>query len=214
MNIKPHIQIGEPGQPITLYEGPLEVHVKKESDLLENSRIVFVFLPEPRIEFYFKDSTFFDQNLFDLSADCKIKLPEHDTFINVIPISQSISFGKQPPKPQVIALQKRKIEWSSTVKLSHIKFYLANFFQILSPIELKSNEWRISIRRQKKITDIAKYLEYSHDYAVTHIGTIKNIQSNKFDLKSTDDMAELTVLFLIGFRMKQDWGIGLNLVRK
>ncbi len=189
--IEPHIEIGEPGQPITLYEGQLEVHLGKQTNLIENSSIVFVFLPQPRIEFHFTGAdTLVMKLLFGQENNFQIKLPQHNIFINAIAISKSTSNAK------IIALQQRKIGWSSTIKLSDIKFDLPNFFQILSLIELNSQQWKITIKSLKNITDIKNYLRYSHNYAVTHIGVIENTQSNTFDLEATDDVIDSIYYFL------------------
>ncbi|MEM8677339.1 MAG: hypothetical protein AAGF83_26295 [Cyanobacteria bacterium P01_G01_bin.67] len=191
MNLEPHIKIGEPGQSITLYEGQLEILLGEKSDSIHNGEIIFVFLPKPRLEFHLTDSdSLVIKLLFDRINDFKIKFPNHNFLVDVTAISKSTQNSK------VIAVQLQKIKREISNAIYKLKAYIPNFLEILSPINLNTDAYQISIRLISNSTEIYKYLRYSNNYAITHICDVKRHNNDSFNVEEANYLIKCIYYFL------------------
>lgn len=188
--IEPHIAIGEPGQNISLYTGQLEVRYGDKTFIINDCRVLFMFLPQPRIEFHFLNADeLVMSSRFSRNFNLQIKLPSYNIFVDAIIINRTTRNSK------ITCLQANKPDFNLQDKLSLIKFYIPNFHFILRPIKLRCNKWEVIISQLNKSKDIEEYLKYSNNYAVTHIAEAFFQKSKDFTIEDANNLIKALYYF-------------------
>ena len=207
--ITPIYSTSEPNQPITLYEGPIEI---TQGALAEqgNGNISFLWLPFPYIKFVLSISNFsFKIKLDDPSKDItSLLLSDIGTSVKVS--LTSITYDHNAPKPslRITGQPIEPIQIGNGGNLAYILFHIPNFQEYQGKgisskgnlwagrTEFGTNEWSVTIDSILVLSEMKKSLESVGGYAITHVGKLQRTDGTLFNSSDSISLLEALQYFL------------------
>jgi hypothetical protein len=194
--LSPVYATSKPNESIRLYEGLLKITQertleqedgsKQTKEIIEcgNGLVEFIWFPNPRIKFKFKNYN------HEHHPTMVLYYPTDDTVVTVLnlcgfntSVSVSISrFCRDDATNEVEGLLKETIDYGLKDNLAHVLFHVANFHECegFYPTVVELEEWKLTLDRLETTKENAELLKSQGGFAITHIGKLEQSDGKTF----------------------------------
>jgi hypothetical protein len=216
----PIYSMQSPNQPITLYQGSMEILYKQQEKAVQGTGVLnLTWLPSPRMTFEMEVTSedfavtkiqFTEMGRFipfakkeitpEGTSQLKIEIIENyseikllDTGLNLK--TDHIKWNNQKAIGVVSSFEH--ISDKADESLIFVFFNLVNFYDPNNKdIILKSSEWQITIQPIKDFSNLVKDLEAFGGYAITHAAKLERIDGKQFSPTEATELLEALLYFL------------------
>lgn len=216
----PIYSMQSPNQPITLYQGSMEILYKQQERAVQGTGILnLTWLPSPRMTFEMEITSedfalttiqFTEMGRFipfvkkeitpQGTSQEKIEIVEDYSELKLLDTGLNLKTGHIRWNNQEaigVVNSPENISNNADNCLSFVSFNLVNFYDPNNKdIILKSSEWQITIQPIKEFSNIVKDLEDFGGYAITHAAKLERIDGEQFSPTEATELLEALLYFL------------------
>lgn len=216
----PIYSMQSPNQPITLYQGSMEILYKQQERAVQGTGVLnLTWLPSPRMTFEMEVTSedfavtkiqFTEMGRFipfakkeitpEGTSQSKIEIIENYSELKLLDTGLNFKTGHIRWNNQNaigVVSSSENINDNADDSLSFVFFNLVNFYNPNNKdIILKSSEWQITIQPINEFSNIVKNLEAFGGYAITHAAKLERVDGKQFLPTEAIEILEALFYFL------------------
>ena len=187
----------EPNQPISLYEGPIELVQGNITDRGDGV-VRFNWLPSPHLKFYFQKDSHSTQLRLDGSTEMPstiLRLPLRGATAK----SSLVSISREFMSTNILKIEGEPINSitiGSSPEIVNLVFHIPNFLSFGREIIMEAGGWAVKLKPVDNFRNLIGLLRSTGGFAITHVGCLQRSNTTPFPIVEGQEVLKLLFWFL------------------